>query len=310
MKIGLYSITYLGIWYKGDAIPLKDLMRFAKEEGWEGIEFDTKRPHAAPMDLSEDDRKELRDLAGELDLPISAVSPNCDLSSPVPEHREAMICYVRECIKLARDLGSPICKIFAAWRGVATRDGLGSYEYTRNDPFPEWVDDRWWFVVDSLQELSKFAEDQGIILALQNHGPVVRNYRDVLALIEEVDSPAFKACMDIPCEGRKAGSPEWARKIVRETGDLMVHSHYNGEFMRDTDGRIKLVSEPEVAYDAFVDALIESNYNGFMNWEFCHPAMEGGQPAGIDYVHKHTRLALEFMKQLRDDAQLRLQEKA
>ena len=90
----------------------------------------------------------------------------------------------------------------------------------------------------------------------------------------------------------------------------MVHSHYNGEFMRDTDGRIKLVSEPEVAYDAFVDALIESNYNGFMNWEFCHPAMEGGQPAGIDYVHKHTRLALEFMKQLRDDAQLRLQEKA
>ncbi len=310
MKIGLYSITYLGIWYKGDAIPLKDLMRFAKEEGWEGIEFDTKRPHAAPMDLSEDDRKELRDLAGEPDLPISAVSPNCDLSSPVPEHREAMICYVRECIKLARDLGSPICKIFAAWRGVATRDGLGSYEYTRNDPFPEWIDDRWWFVVDSLQELSKFAEDQGIILALQNHGPVVRNYRDVLALIEEVDSPAFKACMDIPCEGRKAGSPEWARKIVRETGDLMVHSHYNGEFMRDTDGRIKLVSEPEVAYDAFVDALIESNYNGFMNWEFCHPAMEGGQPAGIDYVHKHTRLALEFMKQLRDDAQLRLQEKA
>jgi len=308
MKIGLYSITYLGIWYKGDAIPLKDLMRFAKEEGWEGIEFDTKRPHAAPMDLSEDDRKELRDLAGELDLPISAVSPNCDLSSPVPEHREAMICYVRECIKLARDLGSPICKIFAAWRGVATRDGLGSYEYTRNDPFPEWVDDRWWFVVDSLQELSKFAEDQGIILALQNHGPVVRNYRDVLALIEEVDSPAFKACMDIPCEGRKAGSPEWARKIIRETGDLMVHSHYNGEFMRDTDGRIKLVSEPEVAYDAFVDALIESNYNGFMNWEFCHSAMEGGQPAGIDYVHKHTRLALEFMKQLRDDAQLRLQE--
>ncbi len=309
MKIGLYSITYLGIWYKGDAIPLQDLMRFAKKEGWEGIEFDTKRPHAAPMDLSENDRKELRDLAGELDLPISAVSPNCDLSSPVPEHREAMICYVRECIKLARDLGSPICKIFAAWRGVATRDGLGSYEYTRNDPFPEWVDDRWWFVVDSLQELSKFAEDQGIILALQNHGPVVRNYRDVLALIEEVDSPALKACMDIPCEGRKAGSPEWARKIIRETGDLMVHSHYNGEFMRDTDGRIKLVSEPEVAYDAFVEALVESNYNGFMNWEFCHPAMEGGQPAGIDYVHKHTRLALEFMKQLRDDAQLRLQER-
>ena len=57
------------------------------------------------MDLSADDRKRLRDLAGELDLPISAISPNCDFSSPVPVHREAMLCYVRECIKLARDSG-------------------------------------------------------------------------------------------------------------------------------------------------------------------------------------------------------------
>jgi len=306
MKIGLYSITYLGIWYKGDGMPLKDLMRFAKKEGWEGIEFDTKRPHAAPMDLSEDDRKELRDLAGELELPICAVSPNCDLSSPVPEHREAMICYVRECIKLARDLGSPICKIFAAWRGVAVRDGLGSYEYTRPDPFPDWSGDRWGFVRDSLKELSKFAEDQGIVLALQNHSPVVRGYKDVLTFIEEVGSPVFKACMDIPLEGENAGSAQWARKVVRETGPLQVHSHYGGEWKRGTDGRIELAGERKVAYGAFVDALTESGYQGFMNWEFCHPAMENGEHAGIEYIHKHTRLALEFMKQLRADAQARL----
>jgi sugar phosphate isomerase/epimerase len=306
MKIGLYSITYLGIWYKGDAMELKDVMRLAKKEGWEGIEFDTKRPHAAPMDLSEDDRKELRDLAGELDLPISAVSPNCDLSSPVPEHREAMICYVRECIKLTRDLGSPICKIFAGWRGVGVRDGLGSYEYTRTDPFPDWSDDRWGFARDSLKELSKFAEDQGIVLALQNHSPVVDGYKDVLTFIEEVDSPVFKACMDIPLEGDNAGSPEWARKVVRETGPLQVHSHYGGEWQRNADGRIELVSERKVAYGPFVDALMESGYQGFMDWEFCHPAMENGERAGVEYVHKQTRLALEFMKQLRADAQARL----
>lgn len=306
MKIGLYTITYLGVWYKGKAIQLKDVILSAKKEGWEGIEFDTKRPHAAPMDLSEDDRKELRDLAGELDLPICAVSPNSDLSSPVPEYREAMICYVRECIKLARDLGSPICKVFAAWRGVAVRDGLGDYKYTRSlpDPFPDW--DRWGFVRNSLKELSEFAEDHGIVLALQNHHPVVSNYKDVLTLIREVDSPAFKACMDIPCEGRNAGSPEWARQVVRETGPLMVHSHYNGEFQRRADGQIELAGERKVAYGAFVDALIESGYKGFMNWEFCHPAMQNGERAGIEYVHKHTRLALEFMKRLRADAQARL----
>ena len=301
MKIGLYSITYLGIWYKGDAIPLKDLMRFVKTEGWEGIEFDTKRPHAAPMDLSEDDRKELRDLAGELELPISAVSPNCDLSSPVPEHREAMICYVRECIKLARDLGSPICKIFASWRGVAVRDGLGNYKYTSDDPFPDWSKDRWGFVWDSLKELSKFAEDQGIMLAMQNHGPVVRGYQDVLTYIEEMGSPAFKACMDIPLEHENKNSAKWAKKIVQETGPLMVHSHYSGEFERGDDGRIKLITQA-IAYGPYVDALIKSGYEGYMSWEFCHPAIENGEHAGIEYVHKQTRLALEFMKQLRAES--------
>ena len=32
MKIGLYTITYLGIWYRGEHMELKDLMRFIKKE--------------------------------------------------------------------------------------------------------------------------------------------------------------------------------------------------------------------------------------------------------------------------------------
>jgi len=55
----------------------------AKQQGWEGLELDAERPHGAPMDLSTDDRKRLRDLAGEVELDLCAVSPNCDLSSPV-----------------------------------------------------------------------------------------------------------------------------------------------------------------------------------------------------------------------------------
>jgi sugar phosphate isomerase/epimerase len=303
MKIGLYTITYMGVWYRGEAMPLRDIMRLAKQEGWEGVEFDTKRPHASPMDLSAVQRKELRQLSADLELPISAVSPNCDLASPVPEQREAMICYVRECIKLARDLGSPICKIFAGWRGVATRNGLASYDYTKHDPYPDWEKERWGFARDSLKDLAQFARENEITLALQNHHPVIRNYRDVLAFIKEVGSPALKACMDIPIEGDNSGSDDWARQMVKETGPLQIHSHYNGEFTKDADGRVVLAGPRKIAYEAYVHALIESGFKGFMNWEFCHPALENGQPAGIDYVHRHTALALEFMKRLRSEAQ-------
>ena len=127
MKIGLYSITYRGVWYRGEPVNIFELVRLAKQQGWEGLELDAERPHAAPMDLRRRPEAIARS-GGETGIELCAVSPNCDLSSPVPVQREAMICYVRECIKLAHDLGSPICKIFAAWRGITIYDGLATYD--------------------------------------------------------------------------------------------------------------------------------------------------------------------------------------
>jgi len=316
MKIGIYSITYRGIWYRGDALDCFNVLRLAAKQGWEGVELDAERPHAAPMDLSADDRRRLRDLSGELGIPISAISPNCDLSSPVPVHREAMICYVDECLKLASDIGAPICKIFAAWRGITLHDGLATYDDTYGyEQYGFWKGDRRRFVVDALGELARRAADRGIVLAMQNHGPdVVNNYRDVLALIDEVGSPALKACMDINIEP-EAESADHAREVVRAAGRLQVHSHFNAEFRRGADGRVELAGggyfddrfwTRRVAYPAYVEALVESGFDGYMDWEFCHPARSQGQPAGIDYIHEQTALALEYMRGLRAHAEARV----
>lgn len=313
MKIGLYSVTYRGVWYGGPALDVFATLRLAKEQGWEGLELDCDRPHAAPMDFSTADRKRLRDLAGELNVPICAVSPNSDFSSPVGTQREAMICYVRECIQLAHDLGSPICKIFAAWRGVTVHDGRGTYDDTHGfDQYRYWRKDRRAFVVDAIRELSKVAQDQGILLALQNHGPdIVNSAEDVLAMIQDVGSPAFKGCLDISIEPEPE-SGEHAKRMVKTAGTLQVHSHFNGEFGRRADGTVELLGGGyfddtfwgrQVAYPAYVAALIEAGYDGFMNWEYCHPAKANGNPAGIEYVHDQTRMALEYMKALRAAAE-------
>ena len=313
MKIGLYSITYRGVWYRGEAVDLYSLVRLAKRQGWEGLELDAERPHAAPMDLSSDGRKRLRDLAGEVGLELCAVSPNCDLSSPVPVQREAMICYVRECIKLAHDLGSPICKVFAAWRGITLYDGLATYNDTYGyNQYGFWKGDRRDFVVDAMRELCKVAEDYGIMLAMQNHGPdIVNRYEDVLEMIQEVGSPAFKACMDINIEPL-ADSPEHARRMADASGALQVHSHMNAEFARRPDGTVELVATGyfdekfwgrQVAYPSYVEALVARGYRGYMNWEFCHPGLENGKPAGIDYVHRQTEMAFEYLSVLRAAAE-------
>jgi sugar phosphate isomerase/epimerase len=309
MKIGLYSVTYRGVWYKGEAINLFDLIPLARQQGWEGVELDAERPHAAPMDLSSDDRKRLRALAGEHGIEICAVSPNCDLSSPVPVQRETMISYVRDCIQLAVDLGSPICKIFAAWRGITLYDGLATYDDTYSyQQYGFWKGDRRGYVVEAMRELCKVAEDAGVLLAMQNHGPdIVNRYQEVLELIDEIGSPAFKACMDINIEP-EADSPEHARAMAAASRAVQVHSHMNGEFARGADGRVELVAGGyfdkafwgrQVAYPAYVEALVENGYQGYVNWEFCHPGIENGQPAGIEYVHEQTRLAHEYLSGLR-----------
>jgi sugar phosphate isomerase/epimerase len=320
MKIGLYSVTYRGVWYRGEPVDLFSLVSLASRQGWEGLELDAERPHAAPMDLSADDRKRLRDLAGEAGIELCAVSPNCDLSSPVPVQREAMILYVRECIKLAHDLGSPICKIFAAWRGITLYEGLATYNDTYSyNQYGFWKQDRRRFVVESMRELCRVAEDHGIALAMQNHGPdIVNRYQDVLSLIEEVGSPAFKACMDINIEP-EADSPGHAREMAEASGARQVHSHMNGEFARNGNGSVELVAGGyfdqhfwgrKVAYPAYVEALVARGYQGFVDWEFCHPALENGRPAGIEYVHNQTRLAFEYLSALRVAAEEKVQQLA
>ena len=157
-------------------------------------------------------------------------------------------------------------------------------------------------MVDALRELATVAEDHGIILAMQNHGPdIVNRYQDVLSLIGEVGSPAFKACMDINIEP-EADSAEHAASMAKAPGASRfilismaslpelgeVELVAGGYFDRGFWGR-------KVAYPAYVGALVASGYDGYIDWEFCHPAMENGKPADIDYVHNQTRMALEYM---------------
>ena len=58
MKIGLYSITYLGCWYRGEALTLPELIRTAKKFGYDGVELDGKTcariaVNSLPLSLSE-----------------------------------------------------------------------------------------------------------------------------------------------------------------------------------------------------------------------------------------------------------------
>jgi sugar phosphate isomerase/epimerase len=309
MKLGLYSITYLGIWYRGEALTLSELIRTAKRFGYDGVEIDGKRPHGNPLDWPTQRCKELRSVAEGEGIEIHAVAANNDFSCPAPEVREAQIAYVRELIRMTADLGAKHLRVFLAWWGVTLHPRLATYDTMENlwpvvhQKFS--AEEIWSWCREALSECARYAADAGVTLALQNHRPVIRDYPDVLRMVSEVNSPHLKACIDAPLLSDK--SAKAMREAARRVGSLQVLSHFGGEFERLEDGRIRgferndgaVEGETNQYYRDFVAAMRSIGYEGYLSYELCHqlPVVDG-QTVGIEFAHRNAQLAAEFMREL------------
>lgn len=303
MKVGLYSITYLGVWYKGPALTLFEVMDRAKKFGFDGIEIDGKRPHGNPMDLDCKARDEIRNYAAKLGLDIAGVASNNDFSSPVPEHRECQLLMVREQIKLAKDLGAPVVRLFGAWPGITFNNGVATYDMARSAferQFPDYPRlERMRHIQQCLHEAAAMAAEAGIKVALQNHGPIIRHWRDVVDLVEAVDNPALQICLDAPMLISYAD--DFVRNAALTVGSRQVHSHFGGEFKRAADGTVERLpatfGKPVIPYPTFLQAMKEIGYKGYFCYEFCHPAIDKkDEPEGIDFIDEQTQLALEYLR--------------
>jgi len=306
IKLGLYSISYGGIWYTGSALSFDELCKRAKDYGFDGVELDNKRPMGCPLDLDKKKRDEMINSLQKYGLEIPAVAANNDFSSPMPEHRECQLLMVRETARLAKDLGAKIVRLFAAWPGVAIHEGVGTYDLSRGEyytfqrqfPFATRLD-RWNFVKDCLKEAAKMGEEHGVIMALQNHSPLIRTWRDTYDLVKEVNSPWLKICLDLPIFDKLDN--DYIANAVRTVGNLQVHSHFGGEYYREGNVIKARVLDYYAGgmlpdYSNYIGLMNEINYNGWFTFELCHNVLnEDHTRAGIEYVDNQVKLAREFM---------------
>ncbi len=313
IKLGLYGITYLGIWYDGPGLSFEEFVKRAKEYGYQGIELDNKRPQGNPMDIPLKRRDEMRNILEKAGIEIPAVACNNDFSSPIPEHRECQLLMVKETTRMARDLGAKIVRLFPAWTGIPIHEGVGTYDLVKSDyytfqrqyPYATMLD-RWNFVKECLIESAAFGEEFGITMALQNHPPLFKDYRDCLRMVKEVNSPWLKICLDAGMMDRK--DPDWVEEAVRAVGDLQVHSHYGGEYYRDQTGKVesKYASDKyhdEIIewadYDRYIQLMGEIGFSGYFCYELCHHIRTpDGKTATVDYAHEQAAMAREYMSDI------------
>lgn len=308
IRIGLYSITYGGIWYEGPALSFDELCKRAKEYGYDGVELDNKRPMGSPLDLNKQKRDDMLNSLQKYGLEIPAVAANNDFSSPVPEHRECQLLMVRETARLAKDLGAKFVRLFAAWPGVPIHEGVGTYDLTRGNEFYTFQRqypfatrlDRYDFVKECLREAAKMGEEFGVVMVLQNHAPLIRGWKDTFSLVKEVNSQWLKICLDLPIFENL--EKDYVANAVHAIGNLQVHSHFGGEYYRDASGAVKPVVLDYYAggktpdYEHYISLMREIGYDGYFTFELCHPVLnEDHTRAGIEFVHEQAKLAREYM---------------
>jgi sugar phosphate isomerase/epimerase len=307
IKIGLYSITYGGVWYRGDALTTEQVIDRAVKFGYQGVEIDGKRPHGNPLDLPKTRCQELRKRAADQGIQIYAVAANNDFSSPVPEHRESQLVYTRELMRMTADLGAKVLRVFAAWPGVTLRPEGGSrYDIAQTVWKAEHQDfaaeQTWAWCRQSLGEAARLAGDFGVVLALQNHPPVIdKGYVDSLRMVKEVASPHLKMCFDARLEHTLDESA--VRKALNEIGELQTLWHFGGEYDRGADGITVKGDEKALAE---MLGLLDIGYKGYAGFELCHPLpVVNGQTVGMDFVDKNAQLAADYMREILVEAKKR-----
>lgn len=328
MKVGIYTVTYEGIWYDDRGLTIPEVIDRAAEYGYDGIEIDVR--DALPLSFNKKKREEIRQYAASKNIEIAAVAANNDFTNPVLDRRQSEMVMVGEIIKLTRDLGSKFVRIFTDWRGcILDEKGKAAYDIARNVRFqlPSSRLQRWNWCKECIKETAKVAEDYGVVLALQNHGPLIRNYYDMLDMVSEVDSEYVKCSLDAPI--LSCQDDEHVAQSVRDTGKLTVHSHFSGEFgkvegrvvqkqvnlvYRDQRGLMAPVTNDKI----FVKTLKEIGYEGYLCYELCHPFLSkvdqkapqqdratritSHKLASLKEVDEQVRYSLEYMRSLIEES--------
>ena len=298
MKAALYTVTYSGVFYKGDHLTLQEIFPRVADLGYDGVEIGAKRPVASPIDLNASTRKEIKALGPRYGLEIPCVASYSDFSSGVPEHREMQLLMLREIIQLAHDLESPIVRIFATWSGITMREGYGVYEITRasyNQPDVTHLE-KWRWAREGIAETSQWAERYGVTLALQNHSPVTNTLEQTLEMVEEINSPFVKACIDAPLLTDQ--NDEYVYQGILKTGDKQVWSHFGG-YLETADGKISEETDKGtkiVNYPAFFRGLKDIGYQGYIAYEGCSPVLVKHDWVGLEEVDRRAKLALEYIR--------------
>ncbi|MGE5549584.1 MAG: sugar phosphate isomerase/epimerase family protein [Bacteroidota bacterium] len=293
MRLGLFSVSYAGLWGQARLDPLSFLDK-AASLGFTEVLLMAKRPHLSILDADQDLLRALKARLAEKSLtPIGLAAYNDFLLQTPAEipALEMQLAYIGECARITAFLGGRLVRVFTG------------YERTGRSLAGQWD-----LVVSALREGADRVAPYGVTLVIQNHHDLAVDTRSFALLLDEVDRPNVMAGYDAWSPflrgedlyaGAKLMAPRAAMTIV---ADYVRHARYQYQpdlvnYVRVEPDLVRAVfpGAGEVDYGSFFRGLAEGGFDGPVVYEMCSPLIGGGTMANLD---KHAAGFLSFMRSL------------
>lgn len=208
-------------------------------------------------DLSDGELVKVKRLVDEAGLKVACIaSPFFKCSLFNVEEREEHLSFLRRLIDIAKTLDAETIRVFAFWR---IKGGLDKYFDA---------------VVEGLKEAVEVAEDEGVLLALENEAAcLVGTGLEARRVIDAVDSKALKINWD-PANAYIAGERPYPEGYgyVRS---FMAHMHIKDVVKDPETGRPRFVAigSGDIDYKGQLLALVDDGYEGCISLEthYTHP---------------------------------------
>jgi L-ribulose-5-phosphate 3-epimerase len=251
IKLSISSYSY---WhFKGDKFPIEKVIDEAARYGVEGIDILHRQ-----MD-GEDNAylQKLKRHAFVNGIAFTCLSIHQSFVSPDKEFLKKEIEHTKNCIRLAAKMGIPALRLNSGrWGTIKSFDELMKNRgvepvlpgYTEDDGF-KWC-------IDSIQQCLTTAEENGVLLALENHWGLCSTPEGQLRIKKAIDSPWLGIMMDT---GNFLEEPySKLEMLAPHTNFVQAKTYYGGGEWYSL----------ELDYKRIFAILKKVHYNGYMSLEF------------------------------------------
>lgn len=245
-------MKYAFMSFSAPQLTLQELLAYARQTGYDGIEprIDSKHAHGIELDTTAAQRQQIRKQAEASGVALCCIATSCKYADP--EAAPGWVDATRRAIALAADVGSPRLRVFG---------GAIPQNVTRERAIAS--------LVESLGAVADEAQQHGVRICLETHDDWT-NPDHVAAVMRQVNHPAIGVNWDYQHTTRLArATPDQAFETLRP---WIHHVHFHdGENRAD-----KLVFLPigQGDYDnrRVLELLLSANYDEYLsgewiNWE-------------------------------------------